>query len=44
MGRKLTLKEKLSRSFCGRRELDRKVLKLKRCLDEIQSLLDKCCK
>ncbi len=44
MGRKLTWKEKLSRSFCGRRELDKKAMKLKRCLDEIQDVLNKCCK
>ncbi len=37
----MTLQEKLSRAFCDKRGLDRKAMKIKRSLDEIQKLFEK---
>ncbi len=44
MKRRPGLREKLSRALCDKRELNRKVLRIKRSLDEISALLDKSVK
>lgn len=43
MKKKMTMREKLSRSLCDKRDLDRKALKIQRCLKEIEELLNKNC-
>lgn len=37
----MTMQEKLSRCFCDKRELDRKALKIHKCLKEVEELLNK---
>lgn len=41
MKRKMTMQEKLSRMFCDKRSLNKKALKIKRSLDEIQRFFEK---
>lgn len=41
--RKPTMREKLSRCLCDKRELDRKALKIQKCLKEVEELLNKSC-
>ncbi len=48
MRRKMTLQEKLSCCLCDKQDLNRKALKIQKCLKEVAELLDKgcspCCK
>ena len=48
MKRRMTLQEKLSRCLCDKRDLDRKAPKIRKCLKEVEELLNKgcspCCK
>ena len=48
MKRRMTLQEQLSRCLCDKRDLDRKALKIRKCLKEVEELLNKgcspCCK
>lgn len=44
MKRKMSLQEKLSRALCDKRNLNRKALKIKKSLDEVNGILDKVSK
>ncbi|WP_269141943.1 MULTISPECIES: hypothetical protein [Lachnospiraceae] len=44
MKRRLSFQEKLSRAFCDKQDLNRKALKIKRSLGEINELLGKMSK
>ena len=41
MKRNMSLQEKLSRCFCDKRDLNRKALKIQKCLKEVEELLNK---
>lgn len=44
MKRKQSFRDKLSRSLCDKRDLNRKALRIKKSFDEVNELLDKVSK